>query len=106
MAKRKIKQPVLPKVENQAKKNKPKSKPEETIAAAGGFMYAAIHILIVGEIPETFFGWAKFVGIFVLVMMIIYIIAFNGKRIFLKRKQAKLEAEEPIVKPFEKNKKK
>lgn len=105
MARRKLKQPT-PKIEKPVKKEKPKKKPEETIAATGGFMFAGAYVLFTGEIPESLGGWAKFVGLFVLVMMIIYIIAFNGKRIYLKKKQAKLEEENPIVVDVKKNKKK
>jgi len=68
-------------------KEKPKvqRKKAETIGTSGGFLFMGAYVLITGNIPETFVGWAAFIGLFVLVSAVIYIIA----HFIVKNKQLK-----------------
>ncbi|WLV24351.1 hypothetical protein QR721_12015 [Aciduricibacillus chroicocephali] len=52
-------------------------KKEEVLATAGGFLFAGGYLLFTGTIPETVAGWVKFVGMFILVSAIIYLIAWG-----------------------------
>lgn len=88
-SKKKLKNKVTPIHQTKTtEKEKRKQTPEESISAAIAFIVAGAQVLISG-IPESFGGWAKFIGVFILVMFVSYLIIFNGKRIYLKKKQEK-----------------
>lgn len=50
---------------------------QEVLATAGGFLFAGGYILYTGTIPESALGWVKFIGMFILVSLLIYIIAWG-----------------------------
>lgn len=57
---------------------------EEVIATAGGFLFMGGYVMITGTIPETALGWVKFVGLFILISAVLYLLIWGGKKIMKK----------------------
>lgn len=65
---------------------KVKKNPEQTLATGGGFLFVGIYLLSTGAIPESFLGWLKFIGMFVLVSLVLYGLIYSGRRLYERRK--------------------
>ena len=68
----KTKRPVKQK---EVEVEKVQRKKEEVFATAISFLFMGAYVLITGNIPTTIIGWAKFIGLFVLILVVVYLIA-------------------------------
>lgn len=66
--KRPIKKEEVQEVKVQRKK-------EEVFATAVSFLFMGAYVMITGNVPDTLMGWVKFVGMFVLILAVVYVIA-------------------------------
>jgi|GEM_PF-3543465 len=74
----KTKRPVRQK---EVKVEKVQRKKEEVFATAISFLFMGAYVLITGNIPNTIIGWAKFIGLFVLILVVVYLIAVTVVKI-------------------------